>query len=55
MFEGEEQRTLKMTKFTCIASQTIDLQKNRDFSLRVWSVARNNISSFYEFSRWSTW
>lgn len=31
---GKKKRTLKMTKFTCVASQTIDLQKNRYSSLK---------------------
>ena len=54
MFEGGKKRTLKMTKFTYAVSLTIDLQKNRDSSLRVYSVARDNISGFYQFSRWGT-
>ena len=46
VFEGKKKTTQKMTKFTCAASLTIDLQKNGDSSLRVCSVASNNISGF---------
>jgi len=42
----KKKTTQKMTKFTCAASLTIDLQKNGDSSLRVCSVASNNISGF---------
>lgn len=43
---GGKKRTLKMTKLTCAVSLTIDLQKNRDSSLRVCSVARDTFPAF---------